>query len=143
MNGSSAGFGKWKKSLRKQDVLSRMPTCRPSIVSGRWRKSRPPERPGVFHILCGLTVDSPVENPLSPCPEGPSIRLPFFWASRIRTQRFGAPGRTLRLCPPFFLLRGYPSSAKLVLGRPPSEAAQPNGCPGVEGAPLPDELTPW
>ena len=24
------------------------------------------------------------------------------------------------LCPPFFLLRGYPSSAKLVLGRPPS-----------------------
>ena len=24
------------------------------------------------------------------------------------------------LCPPFFLLRGYPSSAKLLLGRPPS-----------------------
>jgi hypothetical protein len=25
--------------------------------------------------------------------------------------------RILPLCPPFFLLRGYPSSAKLVLGR--------------------------
>jgi hypothetical protein len=24
------------------------------------------------------------------------------------------------LCPPFFLLRGYPSGAVLVLGRPPS-----------------------
>jgi len=24
------------------------------------------------------------------------------------------------LCPPFFLLRGYPGSAKLVPGRPPS-----------------------
>ena len=30
------------------------------------------------------------------------------------------------LCPPFFLLRGYPSSAKLVLGRPPPAAAPPN-----------------
>jgi hypothetical protein len=28
--------------------------------------------------------------------------------------------RTLLLCPPFFLLRGYPGSAKLVLGRAPS-----------------------
>jgi hypothetical protein len=33
----------------------------------------------------------------------------------------GSPcGEPARLCPPFFLLRGYPSSAKLVLGRPPS-----------------------
>ena len=29
------------------------------------------------------------------------------------------------LCPPFFLLRGYPGSAKLVLGRPPPAAAPP------------------
>src|SRR5512140_3745452 len=28
-------------------------------------------------------------------------------------------GRFTSLCPPFLLLRGYPSSAKLVLGRPP------------------------
>gem|GEM_PF-2869840 len=26
------------------------------------------------------------------------------------------PGVTFRLCPPFLLLRGYPSGAKLVLG---------------------------
>jgi len=30
------------------------------------------------------------------------------------------PWRPASLCPPFFLLRGYPGSAKLVLGRPPS-----------------------
>jgi hypothetical protein len=34
------------------------------------------------------------------------------------------------LCPPFFLLRGYPGSAKLVLGRPPScgDSAGPSRC---------------
>jgi hypothetical protein len=35
----------------------------------------------------------------------------------------GTPGSAVRTgvgCPPFFLRRGYPGSAKLVLGRPPS-----------------------
>ena len=85
-----------------------MLTCPPWIVYGKWRRSRRPDRTGVFHILCGLSVDSPVEIPLRPHPEGPFVRLPLFWASRIRTRRSAAPGLTLRMCPPFFLLWGYP-----------------------------------
>jgi hypothetical protein len=72
-----------------------MPICPPSIVSGRWRRSRPVDRPGVFHILWGLSVESPVENPLRPCPESPSVRLPYYWATRIRPKRSGAPGPPL------------------------------------------------
>jgi hypothetical protein len=34
-----------------------------------------------------------------------------------------------RLCPPFFLMRGYPSSAKLVLGRRLGEGAPPYTLP--------------
>ena len=61
-----------------------MPTCPPWIASGRWRRSRRSDRTGVFHILCGLSVDSSVEIPLRPCPECPSVRLPVYWAYRIR-----------------------------------------------------------
>src|SRR5512140_830855 len=68
-----------------------MPICPPSIDSGRWRRSRPPDRPDVFHILCGLSVESPVEIPLRPCREGPFVRLHFYWATRIRIRRSGAP----------------------------------------------------
>src|SRR5512140_3591485 len=39
--------------------------------------------------------------------------------------------RFTSLCPPFFLLRGYPSSAKLVLGRPPPAATPPDPDPPV------------
>jgi hypothetical protein len=46
-------------------------------------------------------------------------------------------GRFTSLCPPFFLLRGYPSSAKLVLGRPPSsgDSAGPScATPATDGS---------
>jgi hypothetical protein len=46
------------------------------------------------------------------------------------------------LCPPFFLLRGYPGSAKLLLwGAPPScgDSAE-GGVAAWRCAPLPDEL---
>ena len=62
-------------------------------------------------------------------------------------REWGAPllrrlRRTLLLCPPFFLLRGYPGSAKFVLGRVPSVllllpvfAACTGGGPGSAPAP--------
>ena len=46
------------------------------------------------------------------------------------------PGLTLRLCPPFFLLWGYPSSAKLVLGRRLGGRGSVRGSPCDEPARL-------
>ena len=74
-----------------------MPICPPWITSGRWRRSLPVDHRSVFHILCGLSVDSPVEIPLRTCPECPFVRLPFYWAPGIRSKRSGTPGLPLRL----------------------------------------------
>jgi hypothetical protein len=46
--------------------------------------------------------------------------------SRCAASSGTEPWRPASLCPPFFLLRGYPGSAKLVLGRPPPAATPPD-----------------
>jgi hypothetical protein len=55
------------------------------------------------------------------CGGTPAARSSYWGAPLLRRLR-----RTLLLCPPFFLLRGYPGSAKLVLGRPPPAATPPD-----------------
>ena len=69
--------------------------------------------------------------------KSPFPQIPAFESScaasegdSVRGSPCGEPARLrfTSLCPPFFLLRGYPGSAKLVLGRPPScgDSAEPS-----------------
>ena len=109
-----------------------MPICPPSIVSGKWRRSRPPDLPAFStsfvdclwiplwkfpfaRVRCAplsdcLFIGHPGFGPNDLWRGSPLRLCRLGGRGSVRGSPCGEPARlaAASLCPPFFLLRGYP-----------------------------------